>query len=109
VGQVVTSGGSVNGLSVHTLVTKQYAAVPGDLAHAPSWLYPVWLADGRRLLVRRPDGVAVLDAATGAGRLVPPIGGHMFGKTAGVSRDNKWITYTETATEGDIWIATIKK
>jgi len=26
-----------------------------------------------------------------------------------ISRDNKWISYTETATEGDIWIATLDK
>jgi hypothetical protein len=32
----------------------------------------------------------------------------MVGRTVGVSRDNRWITYTETATEGDIWIAAIK-
>jgi hypothetical protein len=25
------------------------------------------------------------------------------------SRDNQWITYTETATEGDVWVATIKQ
>lgn len=33
----------------------------------------------------------------------------MVGRSVGVSRDNRWITYTETATEGDLWIATIKK
>lgn len=33
----------------------------------------------------------------------------MTGHSMGVSRYNPWITYTETATEGDIWIATLKK
>ena len=32
----------------------------------------------------------------------------MAGCSVGISRDNRWITYTETATEGDIWIATMK-
>ena len=32
----------------------------------------------------------------------------MVGRSVGVSHDNKWITYTETATEGDVWIATLK-
>jgi hypothetical protein len=54
----------------------------------PRWLFPVWLADSRRVLVRRPDGIV--------------------GRSVGVSRDNRWITYTETATEGDIWLATLR-
>ena len=28
----------------------------------------------------------------------------MIGRSVGVSRDDRWITYTETATEGDIWL-----
>ena len=68
---------------------------------------PAWLADGRRLIVRRSDGVALIDAGTGAGHLLIPVGGSIIGRSVGVSRDNKWITYTETATEGDIWIASL--
>jgi serine/threonine protein kinase/Tol biopolymer transport system component len=109
VGPVRAGGGSVGRLSVYTLATKQYATVPGDFARAASWVFPSWLADGRRLLVRRPEGIAIIDGTTGAGRLLLPVGGHISGKSLGVSRDNKWITYTETATEGDIWIATMKK
>jgi hypothetical protein len=71
-------------------------------------VWPAWLADGRRLIVRRPDGIAIVDAATGASRMLLPVGGNMVGKSVGVSRDNRWITYTEAATEGDVWIATIK-
>ena len=33
----------------------------------------------------------------------------MIGKSVGVSADDRWITYTDTATEGDVWIATVKK
>ena len=54
------------------------------------------------------SSVAIVNAETGAGRLVVVVGGDMIGHTVGVSRDQKWITYTETATEGDIWIATIR-
>jgi hypothetical protein len=32
----------------------------------------------------------------------------MVSHSVGVSRDNRWITCTETATEGDIWVATIR-
>ena len=34
------------------------------------------------------------------------VGGVMVGRTIGVCRDNKWITYTDTSTEGDVWVAT---
>ena len=83
--------------------------VPGPLAHGAMWQWPAWLSDGRRLLVRGEAGLAVLDASTGAGHAVMPIPGYSVGTSVGLSRDNKWITYTETATEGDIWIATIRK
>jgi len=50
-----------------------------------------------------------LDADAGTGRLLVPVGGYMIGKSVGVSADDRWITYTDTATEGDVWIATVKK
>ena len=49
-----------------------------------------------------------MNADTGVARLLVPVGGDMIGHTVGVSRDNRWITYTETATEGDIWMATLR-
>jgi serine/threonine protein kinase/Tol biopolymer transport system component len=107
-GQVLISDGSLATLGVYAVATRQFARVPGDLVHGATWLWPVWLADSRRLIFRRPDGVAVVDADTGAGRLLIPVGGDMVGRSVGVSRDNRWITYTATATEGDVWIATVK-
>jgi Tol biopolymer transport system component len=106
---LVLSEGSVAALGVYTRATKQFARVPGNDARGRVWLWPVWLADSRRVIVRRVDGVAVVDADTGAGRLLIPVGGTIIGRSVGVSRDNRWITYTETATEGDIWTATIQQ
>jgi Tol biopolymer transport system component len=108
VGRVLRSDGAVATLAVYSLLSKRFTRLPGELARAPGWLYPVWLADGRRLIVRRPDGVAVVNAETGAGRLLFAVGGDITGRSIGVSSDNRWITYTETATEGDIWMATLK-
>ena len=40
-----------------------------------------------------------MDANTGAVRPLLAVGGQIIGKSVGVSRDNRWITYTETGTE----------
>jgi len=104
----MTPDGAVATLGVYSVATKRFTRVPGDVARGRYWLWPVWLADGRHLIVRRPDGVAIVDAESGAGHVLFAVSGNMVGRSVGVSHDNKWITYTETATEGDIWIATIK-
>ena len=110
VGLVASPTAATSSLAVYSLSTKQFTAVPGPLARGRTlWMWPVWLSDGRRLLVRNEAGLAVIDAATGAGRALVSIPGYNVGASVGLSRDNKWITYTETATEGDIWIATIRK
>jgi hypothetical protein len=49
------------------------------------------------------------DADTGAHHELIHVDGMMAGKSVGVSHDNRWVSYTETATEGDIWMATIQK
>jgi len=108
-GLVASPTAATSSLAVYSLSTKQYTAVPGPLARGTLWMWPVWLSDGRRLLVRNEAGLAVIDASTGAGRALLSVPGYNIGASAGLSRDNKWITYTETATEGDIWIATIRK
>ena len=59
-----------------------------------------WLADSRRLVIRRHDGIGVVDADTGTVRPLVTVGGQMIGKSVGVSRDNRWITYTETRHRG---------
>jgi hypothetical protein len=38
-----------------------------------------------------------------------PVGGYVTGRSLGVSADGRSITYTETGTEGEIWLATLKK
>ena len=108
VGQVMDSAGATATMAIYTVGTRQYTRVPGDVRRSSYWVWPSWLADAQRLIVRRPDGISIVDAATGASRTLLSVGGNMVGKSVGVSRDNRWITYTETATEGDVWIATIK-
>ena len=107
-GQIFGFDGATAVLGTYDPANKQFAQVPGDGARRTYWCWPVWLNDGRRLIVRRPDGIAVVNAETGASRQLVSVGGAMVGRSVGVSHDNKWITYTETATEGDVWIATLK-
>lgn len=108
-GRVNALDGSVSTLAVYTLSTGRFDRVPGDLARVDGSFSLAWLSDGQRLVLRRPDGVAVVDAGTGAGRLLIQVGGEVVGKSLGVSRDDRWITYTETATEGDVWVATVRR
>ncbi len=98
-------------VATYTLATKTYAEVPGELARVRgvSWMTSFWLRDGRHLLVRRPEGVAVLDAATGEGRIIANVGGRMEGRNVGVSRDGRFVTFGETGTEGDVWVASFKE
>jgi Tol biopolymer transport system component len=108
-GQVVGRDGWQVSVGIYDVATKQFTRVPGDVARGSYWIWPTWLDDSRRLLIRRRDGISLVDAATGEGHVVMLVGGDMIGRTVGTSRDNKWITYTETGTEGDIWIAAIKQ
>lgn len=108
-GLVAAGSSATSSLTVYSLATKRFTAVPGPLAKGTMWLWATWLADSRRLLVRGENGVTVVDAATGQGHALMPVPGYGVGASVGLSHDNKWITYTETATEGDIWIATIRK
>jgi Tol biopolymer transport system component len=105
-GQVRRLDGDKMTVGIYALETRQFTRVPGNLARS-DWVFPVWLADGRRLLVRRSDGLAVVDSESGSGRLIISVGGDAIGRNFGVSRDNRWITYTETATEGSVWVATL--
>jgi hypothetical protein len=36
------------------------------------------------------------------------VGGYMIGHSAGISRDDRFITWTETATEGDVWLMNLQ-
>jgi len=101
----VVWGPSGGGLGVYTLASRQYATRPGDA----SWLAMAWLSDGRRLIVRDDRGIWVVRPDRQDWRQLISVGGSIIGRSVGLARDDKWITYTETGTEGDIWIATLKK
>lgn len=71
-------------------------------------MLPVWLSDGQRLLVRSSSGISLVDSRSGASRRLVSVRGYMVGRSLSVADDNTWFSYTETGTEGDIWVAVFK-
>ena len=107
VGIIVTKEGAVDGVTTYDIATKQYRPVPGD--EYRSYAVPAWLRDGRRFLIRTATGIELVDSVTGTRKMLTRVRGYMVGKSLSVSTDNTWYSYTETGTEGDIWIARIKR
>jgi Tol biopolymer transport system component len=98
--------GFADGVAQFELATGRFTRV---FESAPvAWLIPVWLADGRRLLVRDRTGIRLVDAASGRTKPLLAVSGYYVGYSLDVTRDNRWITYTETATDGDVWLATLE-
>src|SRR4029450_434282 len=102
-GPVVSQASGMGiGLAVYSLVTGRYEEVyqsPVD-----SFLTALWLRDGRRLIFRDKRGVSLLDAKSGKVHRLISVGGYSFGRCVGVTADGRSITYTETATEGGVWL-----
>jgi serine/threonine protein kinase/Tol biopolymer transport system component len=102
-GQVGREDGMVVGVVVYSVASSSYQRVleSADL----KFLWMTWLSDSRRLLVRDEHGISLLDTATRENRRLIAVGGYWMRASVGVTRDDRWITWTETATEGDIWLA----
>jgi hypothetical protein len=90
-----------------TVATEKYDKVFEDLEDN-SFKIVTWLSDNRRLLVRGRKGISLLDTATGRGELLLAVRGQWVGGSASISRDDRWISYSETGSEGDIWLAELK-
>ena len=86
---------------------KKYSAAAGQ--EDTTYAITDWLRDGRRFLIRTTSGIALINSATGARKMLTQVRGYFVGRSLSISPDNRWYSYTETGTEGDIWIATIKK
>ena len=105
-GVVIQQNGTLRAVATYSFPTGLYDVI--DVGRGGFWRVPAWLADSRRLLVRDRWGIFLLDTATKKMRRLISIGGYGIGLSVGVSRDNRSITYTETGTEGDIWLAEFK-
>jgi serine/threonine protein kinase/Tol biopolymer transport system component len=101
-GILLGENGGVGGIACFSLDRRRY-----DIHRMGGWLQwvaPRWLSDSRRLIVRDPRGISVVDSSTWRSKRILDVGGYMSGLSVGITRDDRFITYTETATEGDIWM-----
>ena len=96
----------MSGIGTYDIATKQYRTVSTAYAN---YAVPLWLRDGRRFLIRAAGGIDLVDSATGARKPLTAVRGYMIGRSLSVSADNTWYSYTETGTEGDIWVARLKR
>jgi Tol biopolymer transport system component len=105
-GPLTAPDGSMSGLGLYSFETRRHET--GRFGSTRQWVAPKWLRDSGRLLVRDPKGIALLDTASGRSKRLLAVGGYMMGRSLGLTRDDRWITYSETATEGDIWLMSLE-
>jgi len=106
-GPRVRKDGTSSELMTFTLATEKYDKLfedPGDT----SFKMLNWFNDGRRLLMRSRKGIALLDTATGRSEPLVAVRGQSVGASMSLSRDDRSITYSETGSEGHIWMAELK-
>ncbi len=77
-----------------------------ELVGAPNFIFGLWL-DDTRVIFRDNRGIAIASLDGRQHRLID-IGGYYVGRSVGLSGGGRWITYTETGTAGDIWLATLQ-
>jgi hypothetical protein len=107
VGSRAAATGAFTGIVRYWLKSGRYEVLydnPGG-----GWLSCVALADGRHILARDRYGVFLLDMASHRVRRLVAVSGHFVGMSVGVTKDQRWITFTETAGEGNIWLATFRR
>jgi hypothetical protein len=68
----------------------------------------VWLADGRRLLYVHKGKILLADRISRRQREVLATGGEEEVGSPALSRDNRTLYFTHVATEGDVWLMTVR-
>jgi serine/threonine protein kinase len=105
-GIAVEREGRVAGLEAYSFADQKYTPFDDDRRGYFRWTR--WLSDGERLLVRDLQGISIFDTRSRKSKRLLSVGGYAVGKSVGATKDDRWITYTDTAGEGDIWLATLE-
>jgi Tol biopolymer transport system component len=103
-GVVRRADGFATAIAVSEIASETFTLLP-----APGSFCPVWLPDGRRLIYRDGAGVWLGEPATGRRKQLISVGGYFTGRSLGIARDGTWITYTDTGTDGKVWLAIMKQ
>lgn len=101
-GELMKADGSMQDLAVFTFADSKFRRLHVPLAGI--WSVTAWLSDSQRLLYRDRRGIFLLNTAGGVPQQLVSVGGYYIGKSLGITADDRTITYSETATEGDIWM-----
>jgi Tol biopolymer transport system component len=105
-GGVMGEDGILRGVGIYSLDSRRFETNPSPQRLA--WVVPRWLSDGRRLVVRDTRGIAVLDPATWREKRIVTVGGYAIGQSVRVAPGDRFLTWTETATEGDVWMVSLQ-
>jgi Tol biopolymer transport system component/tRNA A-37 threonylcarbamoyl transferase component Bud32 len=105
-GVIMLKDGRTTGVEVFSVETHR-ADLFREVANS-SFRNVRWLSDGQRLLIRNLRGLQLLDTRTRETKLLIEVGGYMIGRSFSTTADDRFITYTETAAEGDIWLASFE-
>jgi Tol biopolymer transport system component len=106
IGSELTHEGEFVGIEVYSLAKRTFTRVWRSSSWGP-FVSSLWLADSRHAIVRDRAAIFYVDTRTLEAHPLIAVSGAMIGKSVGTTRDNRWLTYTETATEGDIWLMTL--
>ena len=105
-GAINATGGNAAGVVLYSIATKSYRWVgsvtpPSGEYNAP----PVWLPDGRHLVLGSGNDLVVIDSETGAARLLlaAPAGSQLFMPRP--TRDGHALYFLRLEQESDLWMA----
>ncbi len=105
-GLAAGADGRLVGIAVYTIASRSYDLFEEE--RGSFFRNARWLSDGQRLLVRDSQGIRLVDTRSRESRQLLAVGGYMIGKSVGITKDDRWITFTETAAEGDVWLASFE-
>jgi TolB protein len=100
-GHARLSSGAAMGVWIYSIREKSYMNL------TDGGEFPRWLADDRRLIYRHDDRLLLVDSTTGAQRELLSFSSGSIGSRFQVSADNRWIYFTRSESESNIWLVEV--